>query len=172
MCYGDELMATNEIQRLLLQNAAFTPPFRIVSIIPEKIRTLRIPNVPHSIAEELWHVIFWQDHFLRWARREDLAYPQHAELGWRRLDFLSDSQWQELIAAFESGLSEAADIAGQPQLAERYSTLEEPSSGTGPLTLLELITNLAVHNAYHLGRIVQLRQISGNWPPPGGGDTW
>jgi uncharacterized damage-inducible protein DinB len=98
--------------------------------------------------------------------------PCRPPLGWRQLDFLSDSQWQELIAAFESGLSEAADIAGQPQLAERYSTLEEPGSGTGPLTLLELITNLAVHNAYHLGRIVQLRQMSGNWPPPGGGDTW
>jgi uncharacterized damage-inducible protein DinB len=164
-------MATNEIQRLLLQNAAFTPPFRIVSAIPEKIRTLRIPSVPHSIAEELWHVVFWQDHFLRWARREDLVYPQHAKLGWRRLDSLSDSQWQELVAAFESGLT-AAEIAGQPQLAERYSTLEEPGSDTGPLTLLELITNLAVHNAYHLGRIVQLRQMSGNWLPPGGGYTW
>ena len=73
---------------------------------------------------------------------------------------------------FESGLAEAADIAGQTRLAERYSTLEEPGSGTGPLTLLELTANLAVHNAYHLGRIVQLRQIAGNWPPPGGGDTW
>ena len=53
--------------------------------------------------------------------------------------------------------AEAADIAGQPQLAERYSTLQEPGSDTGSLTLLDLITNLAVHNAYHLGRIVQLR---------------
>lgn len=103
---------------------------------------------------------------------EDLAYPEHAKLGWRRLDSFSDSQWQELVARFESGLAEAADIAGQTRLAERYSTLEEPGSGTGPLTLLELIVNLAVHNAYHLGRIVQLRQISGCWPPPAGGDTW
>jgi hypothetical protein len=106
------------------------------------------------------------------ARREDLAYPQHAKLGWRRLDSCSDSQWQELVAQFESGLTEAADIAGQTRLAESYSTLEEPGSGTGPLTLLELIVNLAVHNAYHLGRIVQLRQISLCWPPPAGGDTW
>lgn len=46
-------MAINEFQRLLLQNAAFTPPCQIVSAIPENARTLRIPNVPHSIAEEL-----------------------------------------------------------------------------------------------------------------------
>jgi hypothetical protein len=126
---GHEPMATNEIQRLLLQNAAFTPPLRIVSAIPEKIRTLRVPSVPHSIA------VFWQDRFLQWARREDLAYPQHAELGWQQIDSLSDSQWRELVAAFERGLTEAADIAGQPQLAERYSTPKEPSSDTGSLTL-------------------------------------
>ncbi len=49
-------MTTNEFQRLLLQNAAFTPPCHIVSTIPKNTRTLRIPNVPHSIAEELWHI--------------------------------------------------------------------------------------------------------------------
>jgi uncharacterized damage-inducible protein DinB len=166
------MMASNEFQRLLLQNAAFTPPSRIVAAIPESARALRIPNVPHSIAEELWHIVFWQDHFLSCARQEDLVYPQRAQQGWRRFDFVSDSQWQELVARFETGLNKAADLAGETRLAERYSSLEEPGSGNGPLTLLELIANLAVHNAYHLGRIVQLRQISGNWPPPGGGDTW
>ncbi len=114
----------------------------------------------HSIAEELWHIVFWQDHFLRCARREGLVYPQHAKLGWRRPDSFSNSQWQELVAQFESGLTEAADIAGQTRLAESYSTLEEPGSGTGPLTLQELIVNLAVHNAYHLGRIVQLLSLA------------
>jgi hypothetical protein len=48
----------------------------------------------------------------------------------------------------------------------------EPGPGVGPLTLLELLSNLAVHNADHLGRIVQLRQMFGCWPPPDGGDTW
>ncbi len=81
-----ELAGMNEFQRLLLQNAAFTPPRDIVSGIPENTRTLRIPNVPHSIAEELWHIVFWQDHFLRCTRREDFLYPKHASLGWRTID--------------------------------------------------------------------------------------
>jgi uncharacterized damage-inducible protein DinB len=165
-------MATNEIQRLLLHNAAFTPPLRIVSAVPENIRTLRIATAPHSIAEELWHVVFWQDYFLRWARRENLAYPEHSNLGWRRFDMISDFAWEQLLTQFAAGLADAADVAVQTGLTERYSTLEEPGSGTGPLTLLELLANLAVHNAYHLGRIVQLREMSGSWPPPGGGDSW
>jgi uncharacterized damage-inducible protein DinB len=165
-------MATNEFQRLLLQNAAFTPPLRIVAGIPADVLTIHIPNVPHSIAEELWHIVYWQDHFLRWARREDLPYPQHAELGWHRIDSYTDSQWQELVARFETGLTEAVNIAGRPDLSECHSTLQEPGSEVGPLSLLELIASWAVHSAYHLGRIVQLRQFAGNWPPPLGGDTW
>ena len=75
--------------------------------------------MPHSIAEELWHIVFWQDHFFRCARRESLAYPQHAKLGWKRLNSLSDSRWQELVARFESGLTNAAYIAGHDR-SERH----------------------------------------------------
>lgn len=165
-------MAKNEIQRLLLDNAAFTPPLQIVSAIPENIRTRRLDPAAHSIAEELWHAVYWQDHFLRWIQRDNLPYPAHSESGWRQMDSISDSDWQALVSRFEAGLTEAADLAGQPGLTERYSTLEEPGSGTGRLTLNEVLVNLAVHNAYHLGKIVQLRQLLGNWPPPGGGDSW
>ncbi|GAC1419193.1 MAG: hypothetical protein NVSMB62_11680 [Acidobacteriaceae bacterium] len=30
----------------------------------------------------------------------------------------------------------------------------------------------AAHAAYHLGRVVLLRQMLGAWPPPAGGFTW
>jgi hypothetical protein len=40
------------------------------------------------------------------------------------------------------------------------------------MTVLEQLENLAAHNAYHLGRIVLLRQLLGAWPPPSGGDSW
>jgi len=83
--YGHEMMATNEFQRLLLQNAAFTPPFRNRLSHSGECTHAAHPNVPHSIAEELWHIVFWQDHFLRCARQEDLAYPQHAQQGWPEL---------------------------------------------------------------------------------------
>ena len=36
----------------------------------------------------------------------------------------------------------------------------------------EQLESFAAHNAYHFGRIVQLRQMLGSWPPPSGGLTW
>ena len=166
------MRVSNELQRLLLHNAAFTPPPSIVAGVPASSRTVRPGGVPHSIAEELWHVVYWQDLFLRWARSEPLAYPARAQDGWTTFDGLTDVEWDEVVRRFETGLVEAAEFAGKPDLHQRGSTLVEPDSGLGPLTLFELLANLAAHNAYHLGRIVQLRQMLGCWPPPGGGDTW
>ena len=40
------------------------------------------------------------------------------------------------------------------------------------MTVREQLESLAAHNAYHLGRIVLLRQLLGWWPPPKGGFTW
>jgi hypothetical protein len=40
------------------------------------------------------------------------------------------------------------------------------------MTVREQLENLAAHNAYHLGRVVLLRQLHNAWPPPTGGFTW
>lgn len=64
-------MAFNEIRRLLLQNAAFTPPMHIASAVPENIRTPRIATAPHCIAEELWHIA--QGSYLRDTTRSSNA---------------------------------------------------------------------------------------------------
>jgi len=40
------------------------------------------------------------------------------------------------------------------------------------MTVEEQLISLAAHNAYHLGRIVLLRQLAGAWPPRAGGFTW
>jgi hypothetical protein len=40
------------------------------------------------------------------------------------------------------------------------------------MTVREQLESFAAHNAYHLGRVVLLRQLMGSWPPPSGGLTW
>jgi hypothetical protein len=40
------------------------------------------------------------------------------------------------------------------------------------MTIRDQLISLASHNAYHLGRIVVLRQLLGAWPPASGGFSW
>ena len=70
----------NEFQRVIASNGAFAPPHRILEAIPEALRTQRPPRTPHSIVEELWHIVYWMDHFLRWAHGELIPYPTWSSL--------------------------------------------------------------------------------------------
>jgi hypothetical protein len=50
-----------------------------------------------------------------------------------------------------------------------------PSRPGAPVRIMSVrdqLISLATHNAYHLGRIVLLRQLLKAWPPPSGGFTW
>jgi hypothetical protein len=162
----------SELQRLIRSNAAFTPPLRILAAIPSESWIARPSGVPHSIVEELWHIVYWMDHFLACAQSEPVQFPDSSEQGWKAMDSLRADELESLLIRFTIALDHASGIVSPPieVLCSRQTTFQEP--GMPPLTMAELAISLAVHNAYHFGRIVQIRQILGSWPPPGGGDRW
>jgi hypothetical protein len=64
--------------------------------------------------------------------------------------------WQDLVKKCLAGIEEAIAFAGQ---TEHW---DDPlMSGD---TVRERLSKLAVHNAYHFGKIVMLRQHLGIWP--------
>lgn len=162
----------SELERLFQGEGAHASARHIVFDVREGIRDDRPAGAPHSIAEELWHIVFWQDHCLQWARGVALDYPARAELGWKLFAHITTEEWNELVARFDAGLRQAASYAGDSGMLNRFSTLKEPGAEVLVPTVSEVLVGLAVHNAYHLGRIVFLRQLLHEWPPRGGGDTW
>jgi hypothetical protein len=64
--------------------------------------------------------------------------------------------WQDLVAEFLAGSEAAAALGRSPEVW---------TEGAGA-SLVENLESLAVHNAYHLGKIVALRQVIDAWPPP------
>lgn len=123
------------------------------------------PDVaPHSIYEELWHLVYWQDLILGWADGADTPAPATAAEGWPAQPAPQGlSEARDLVRAFLTGVNRAVALAGD---ADR---LDRPARKG---TVRSLLESLLAHNAYHLGRIVLLRQLIGIWPPPSGGDTW
>ena len=120
--------------------------------------TLRPAGAPHSIYEELWHAATWQRIVVErdQAAREALlsggmdypsAAPEH------------ERQWDDVVRLFLDGARAAVAWGESP---ERLAEEEEPG-----VTMADVLHSLAVHNAYHLGKIVALRQSLGAWPPKG-----
>lgn len=111
----------------------------------------------HSIYEELWHATHWQtilvarDEGLYETWQSDELYPTHPPEG--------EEEWFALVAEFLSGVEKALEWASSP---EKLSVEVEPG-----VTMGDVLYSLAVHNAYHMGKIVAIRQLIGAWPPAG-----
>jgi hypothetical protein len=111
----------------------------------------------HSIYEELWHAARWQtivvtrDEGLYEKWQGNDLYPAHLPE--------QEEEWTALVAEFLTELEKALEWASSP---EKLAVEVDPG-----VTMGDALHSLAVHNAYHLGKIVAIRQLIGAWPPAG-----
>jgi uncharacterized damage-inducible protein DinB len=127
-------------------------------------------GLPHSIAEIVAHMGFWQEWFNACASVGFGGLPEHAVDGWPTVP--ADG-WDAVRARFLRTIEEAKRIAtesdslGQPLLPPdvEIPVLAKESRGSG-------ILHGAVHSSHHLGQIITIRQLMGLWPPPAGSITW
>jgi hypothetical protein len=161
----------NELQRILIGDGVGAPPSHVLEAIDDGLAHRRLPGVPHTIYEEVWHLAFWMELSLDWIAGRLTPYPKHACDGFPPPG--APETWPELKRRFLQGLETAAAVAGDPARLESQITCL--SRNASPLRLepaRDQVEGIAAHNAYHLGRIVLIRQMLGSWPPPSGGDTW
>jgi hypothetical protein len=104
----------------------------------------------HSIYDELWHAAGYQRYVLERGDPGGDRYPRVAPE--------HEQQWHDLVQAFLDGAREAVAMGRSP---ERLAVEVEPG-----VTMADELLSVAVHNAYHLGKIVALRQRIHAWPPP------
>lgn len=116
-------------------------------------------GLPHSVAQVVAHVQFWQVFLLDAVRGQGRAMPPHAAQGWP-----APGPWDALRADF------LRDADALRALARDPAAMSVPDDRGHPLAVN--FTNFAGHGVYHLGQVVLIRQALGLWPPPGGGDTW
>lgn len=161
----------NELQRTLIADGVGAPPAHVLEGLDEMLAHRRWPGLPHSIYEEVWHLAFWQQLSLDWIEGKSTPYPEHAADGFP--DPAAPETWPLLRERFLQGASQAAGIAGDPhQMEAVVACLSRPPDAPRMMPVREQLEGIAAHNAYHLGRVVGLRQLFGAWPPPSGGDTW
>jgi len=119
----------------------------------EKV-TLCPDGASHSIYEELWHVVAYQQSIIAPSDPAGDVYPKAAPA--------NEHQWHDLVRVFLAGARAAAAMGQAPEQLARE---------VGPgVTMADELSSVAVHNAYHLGKIVALRQRIGAWPPPASQD--
>jgi uncharacterized damage-inducible protein DinB len=117
--------------------------------------TARPGASPHSIFDELWHTVLWQKILVT---RDEALY----ENSWQQGDLYpketptDEETWLQLVEDFLTGIEGALEWTRSP---ERLALEIAPGE-----TMAEVLRGLAIHNSYHLGKIVALRQMMGLWP--------
>jgi hypothetical protein len=140
----------------LFVDGEFSPRSHLLAGLTLVQATTRPPGAPHSIYEELWHTAKWQSIVVR--RDGSAAAAWEAEGQRFPLEAPENElKWRELVTEFLAGAEHAVEWGRSPE-----ALAKEVSAG---VTLADVLDSLAVHNAYHLGKIVALRQLIGAWPP-------
>lgn len=143
----------------LFLNGEFAPREHILRGLTSEQAGVRPSGAPHSIYEELWHAATWQHIVLR---RDEAALTRWENAGQFPPTPAPEDEgtWQELVGVF------LEDSAHAIKLAEDEAWLDTIEDDDNPgFTWRNALEVLAVHSAYHLGKIVLLRQISGLWEP-------
>lgn len=163
----------NELALTFRGDSAHTPPPHILENVSEGLAHTRIAGAPHSIYAEVWHAAYWQEVMLGRVHGQGTPSPEHNAMSFPDEAAVRAEAWTDLCRRFLGGVNEAAAIAdGDAQKLENVVLCPSPSNPARRMTVREQLESFAAHNAYHLGRVVLLRQLLGNWPPPSGGLTW
>jgi uncharacterized damage-inducible protein DinB len=139
--------------RHLFSDGEFARRDKILSGLSLEQVTSRPSPQSHTIYEELWHANRWQSIIVNrdealyeeWAR--GVVYPGAPPAG--------VGEWESLVAEFHAGTEKALWWTESP---ERLRHETDPGS-----TMEDVLHSLAIHSAYHMGKIVALRQQLGAW---------
>ena len=121
-------------------------------------------KVPDGATHSLWQIV---EH-LRLAQKDILDFcvnPAYEEPDWPD-DYWplnpvppSDEAWDAAILAYREDRVRVMELAKDTSL-DLFTRIPH---GTGQTYLREILL-VADHNAYHIGQIVLLRRLLGNWP--------
>ena len=71
----------------------------------------------------------------------------------------SEADWEEAVKGFKGDLGKAVELMEDPEI----DPLSVIPGSVNEFTYLREITIIIEHNAYHLGKIVDIRKALGDW---------
>lgn len=166
-------MEQKVLRELLHGKGAHADALACVEGIPLEVAGRRVSGFPQSIFGLVWHAAYWMEYEVARMEGQAPAYPEHAEESWPKDSAPRDtSEWNETVKRFRAGIDALDALCALPESeAQRKVPLTSQTTNQGD-NVRDIVAQTLVHNSYHLGQVVLLRQAFGAWPPPAGTDTW
>jgi hypothetical protein len=147
----------NELAQAFIAESYAAPPAHILEGLTDDLVHRELPNVPHTIYDELWHMTFWQQITLDWIAGIETPYPNHPSDGFPQKSHTEP--WEQLRQRFLHGAEQAATAAQDTSRLDH--PIRCPSRPGSPTRIMSVRDQL-----------ISLRQLLQAWPPASGGFTW
>ncbi|HEY2580297.1 MAG TPA: DinB family protein [Mucilaginibacter sp.] len=147
----------NELTKLLLGGSAHISLQDALKGLKPELRGVKPDNMPYSIWQLVEHIRIAQWDMVRFCKDYDHKSPKWPEEYWPKENAPEDdSAWQGSLLQINSDLDEFIALMEHSDI---YQMLQH---GDGQTILREAL-QIADHNAYHIGEIVAIRRILGDW---------
>ena len=146
--------------RSLKGGQAFISFEKALSGVKPELINVRPGEALHSVYEELEHMRIAQQDLLYYAFEEGWEPHPWPEGFWPKPGFeASVEDWEEAVEGFMGDLGKAVALVEDPEV----DLLSVIPGSVNEFTYLREIMIIIEHNAYHLGKIVDIRKALGDW---------
>ncbi len=147
------------LMKLLDGGSAHLKPSQVLEDFPAEARGRKPAGAPYSPWQLLEHMRIAQWDILRFSRDPNHVSPPYPEGYWPAGEGPESEQaWENSVEAFQTDLEEMKQLVADPAV-ELFASIPH---GDGQTVLREAML-VADHNAYHLGQLVLLRRLLGDW---------
>lgn len=148
-----------QLAKSLKGGQAFVSYEKALEGIKPELRDVRPNEKLHSIYEELEHMRIAQQDLLYYALEQDWVSPKWPEDFWPKSNRrISNKEWDKTLNGFFHDQEKAIETVMDPNI-----DLLSIIPGSTEYTYLREIIIIIEHNAYHLGKILDIRKALGNW---------
>ena len=127
--------------------------------IRPELRGVRPDDSLHSVYEELEHMRICQEDLLYYALDPDWESPEWPNGLWPTpSQEVSDEEWDKTVNGFFRDMDRAVEMVNDQDI-----DLLSIIPGSDEYTYLREVVIIIEHNAYHLGKILDIRKALGNW---------
>ncbi|PYP32757.1 MAG: ABC transporter [Gemmatimonadetes bacterium] len=147
------------LKRLLSWGDAHADLDAAVADLPPNVRGVTPPGLPYSPWQLLEHIRLTQADILAFCERPDYHEPHWPDDYWPRPAAPPDAKaWDASIAAFHRDRAALERMIADPAC----DLFAKVPAGTGQTFLREFLL-VADHTAYHVGQLVAVRRLLGQW---------
>jgi len=154
---SNDKMVITELTKLLLGGNAHINLQDALKGLPPQLRGVRPAGIPYSIWQLVEHI-----HIAQWDMLQFCKDADHKELKWpddywpKEAEPANEEVWRGSLQQINDDLEEFIELM---EHADIYQVLPH---GQGQSILREAL-QIADHNAYHIGEILAVRRMLGDW---------